>query len=346
MFLPLSPPPTSKPASDSPDSFFNCEAISLLSPSKRALSPIQPSSIDDNISNSASLPSKILPFLYLGGSRDANNSEYLKSHNIHHVINCGHENHHFSSSLASSKTAIRKYPPSFTNGTTKHPPRQNNENDENSENSGSRRHLESSLKASNCLLENSWSDLSNSSSNLTQVLDIPAFDSPQQDLRQYFVQVIKFIEKCRLSNSSVLVHCTAGISRSATFVVAYIMWYMKLSFMAAYKYVQKLRPQISPNLNFVGQLVQFAKDLNDDCDQSQTTDKTFPSDVSKQSTITALASLMTTKDSAIQANSINQSHSSTGRKRSNSDNYVTEVSTNYLKQTKTSNSDSVVHCQT
>ena len=68
-------------------------------------------------------------------------------------------------------------------------------------------------------------------------------------------------ETCRRANSSVLVHCGAGISRSATIVVAYLMWYLKLPFMASYKFVQKLRPQISPNLNFVGQLVAFGNDL-------------------------------------------------------------------------------------
>ena len=71
-------------------------------------------------------------------------------------------------------------------------------------------------------------------------------------------------EKARASNSSILVHCSAGISRSATLVVAYVMWYFQLSFMAAYKFVQNLRPQISPNLNFVGQLVEFATELTKD----------------------------------------------------------------------------------
>ena len=72
-----------------------------------------------------------------------------------------------------------------------------------------------------------------------------------------------FPEKSRRDNSSVLVHCGAGISRSATIVVAYLMWYLQLPFMASYKFVQRLRPQISPNLNFVGQLVAFGKDLPD-----------------------------------------------------------------------------------
>lgn len=49
----------------------------------------------------------------------------------------------------------------------------------------------------------------------------------------------------------------AGISRSVTLTIAYIMAFFNLSMQDAYQYVKDKRPAISPNLNFMGQLVEF-----------------------------------------------------------------------------------------
>lgn len=49
----------------------------------------------------------------------------------------------------------------------------------------------------------------------------------------------------------------AGISRSATLVIAYLMQYYGLPMQQAYQFVKDKRPTSSPNLNFMGQLVEF-----------------------------------------------------------------------------------------
>ena len=49
----------------------------------------------------------------------------------------------------------------------------------------------------------------------------------------------------------------AGISRSVTLTIAYIMAHFNLTMQNAYQYVKDKRPAISPNLNFMGQLVEF-----------------------------------------------------------------------------------------
>ncbi|MEQ2214378.1 hypothetical protein XENOCAPTIV_004021 [Xenoophorus captivus] len=64
------------------------------------------------------------------------------------------------------------------------------------------------------------------------------------------------------SGQGVLVHCQAGVSRSATVVIAYLMKHTLMTMTDAYKYVRSRRPVVSPNLNFMGQLLEFERDLN------------------------------------------------------------------------------------
>lgn len=69
-------------------------------------------------------------------------------------------------------------------------------------------------------------------------------------------------EEAYQSGQGVLVHCQAGVSRSATIVIAYLMKHTLMTMTDAYKYVRSRRPVVSPNLNFMGQLLEFERDLN------------------------------------------------------------------------------------
>lgn len=57
------------------------------------------------------------------------------------------------------------------------------------------------------------------------------------------------------------VHCHAGISRSATVCIAYVMKHLQKDLTNAYDFVKQKRPCISPNLHFMGQLLEFQKIL-------------------------------------------------------------------------------------
>lgn len=78
--------------------------------------------------------------------------------------------------------------------------------------------------------------------NLTQKLD---FDS-----------VIIVIEN-GLKQGAVLVNCAVGLSRSPSFVIAYLMKTKKMSLNEAYHMVKRARPKINPNSSFMQQLQEY-----------------------------------------------------------------------------------------
>lgn len=74
-----------------------------------------------------------------------------------------------------------------------------------------------------------------------------------------------FIEECRNEGGKVLVHCQAGISRSAAVVIAYLMKEEGMSLRDAFFYVKSKRSQIGPNVGFFRQLTEFEVSLGREC---------------------------------------------------------------------------------
>ena len=75
---------------------------------------------------------------------------------------------------------------------------------------------------------------------------------------RHFPAVIAFI-KDGMSRGNVLVHCYAGVSRSATCVIAYLMQEKEMSFEDAFSFASKRRPVIFPNMGFQRQLTEFER---------------------------------------------------------------------------------------
>lgn len=67
-----------------------------------------------------------------------------------------------------------------------------------------------------------------------------------------------FIEGARIQGGRVFVFCNAGISRSATVVMGYLIGTLKLDFDAAYARVKSARPCARPNHGFLRQLKVLA----------------------------------------------------------------------------------------
>jgi hypothetical protein len=90
---------------------------------------------------------------------------------------------------------------------------------------------------------------------------VHAFDDESHYLKKEFDDCIEFIENARKNRMNVLVHCMAGISRSATVTIAYLMKSYNFSLEEAFKYARSKRPVIRPNDGFYYQLTEFEQEL-------------------------------------------------------------------------------------
>uniref|UniRef100_A0A0A9YY25 Dual specificity protein phosphatase 15 n=2 Tax=Lygus hesperus TaxID=30085 RepID=A0A0A9YY25_LYGHE len=88
-------------------------------------------------------------------------------------------------------------------------------------------------------------------------LCVMASDTPDQNLTQYFSICNDFIHAARLRGGNVLIHCLAGMSRSVTVAVAYIMSVTTLNWKEALKVVRVGRSVANPNSGFQQQLEEF-----------------------------------------------------------------------------------------
>ncbi|XP_048399168.1 dual specificity protein phosphatase 1 [Stegostoma tigrinum] len=86
---------------------------------------------------------------------------------------------------------------------------------------------------------------------------IPVEDSHKADISSWFIEAIEFIDSVKNTGGRVFVHCQAGISRSATICLAYLMRANRVKLDEAFEFVKQRRSVISPNFSFMGQLLQF-----------------------------------------------------------------------------------------
>lgn len=82
-------------------------------------------------------------------------------------------------------------------------------------------------------------------------------DLPTADILPVFREGLEYLDNCISNDGAALVHCYAGISRSATICIAYLMWRENLSLGAAYSVVHDARSVVQPNDGFRIQLQIF-----------------------------------------------------------------------------------------
>ncbi|KAI8056186.1 protein-tyrosine phosphatase-like protein [Syncephalis plumigaleata] len=90
-----------------------------------------------------------------------------------------------------------------------------------------------------------------------EYLVIAVDDQPATNLLRYFDDTFAFIDTCIEQGGQVLVHCMAGISRSSTIVIAYLMRKYQWSVEQATTAVRQSRTIIKPNTGFRQQLALY-----------------------------------------------------------------------------------------
>lgn len=74
--------------------------------------------------------------------------------------------------------------------------------------------------------------------------------------RGVFSKAAEVIRQSRDANKTILVHCAAGVSRSSTAVLAYLMRYEGMGWGEALDHVQKSRPCVNPHPLLVRSLIR------------------------------------------------------------------------------------------
>lgn len=82
-------------------------------------------------------------------------------------------------------------------------------------------------------------------------------DSPQADMLQHIKETARFMHETICAEKAVYVHCQAGLSRSVTIVMAYLIRYQRVSLCQAYMIIKCARPIACPNGAFCRQLREW-----------------------------------------------------------------------------------------
>jgi protein-tyrosine phosphatase len=87
------------------------------------------------------------------------------------------------------------------------------------------------------------------------------YDSENEKISKYFEESNLFI-KSGLEAGKVLVHCGAGISRSVSLIIAYLIENANLPYSEAVKFVKEKRAVAKPNDGFDKQLRSYSYDFH------------------------------------------------------------------------------------
>jgi len=104
----------------------------------------------------------------------------------------------------------------------------------------------------------------------TNQYHIPLKDVPEANIKDHFSTAVEFIHEMRCKGESVLVHCNKGRSRSATIVLAYLLWLQLrdnydenhenvLNYALAM--LKSKRPIVKPNEGFLKQLKLYMMEI-------------------------------------------------------------------------------------
>ncbi|CDW85488.1 dual specificity catalytic domain containing protein [Stylonychia lemnae] len=114
-----------------------------------------------------------------------------------------------------------------------------------------------------------------------RVLDMD--DMPDFDMIPFIDTATDYIYEAISNNQGCLVVCTAGISRSASIVISYLIKYKKMNYDQAFELTKKARVFVKPNPGFERQLKAYSVKMN--CELCQLSKKTLWLDQYTQKTL-------------------------------------------------------------
>lgn len=90
-----------------------------------------------------------------------------------------------------------------------------------------------------------------------QYVQVPVADTPTSPLCDFFDPIADHIHRVERQRGRTLLHCAAGVSRSAALCLAYLMKYHAMSLLDAHSWTKACRPIVRPNRGFWEQLVRY-----------------------------------------------------------------------------------------
>jgi len=93
--------------------------------------------------------------------------------------------------------------------------------------------------------------------NIAELHKYEIEDTLEYDISIHLDDITELIHENIIKGNVVLVNCIAGVSRSATIIIAYLMKYENMNLKEALTFVKEKRTIISPNRNFLYKLSDY-----------------------------------------------------------------------------------------
>lgn len=94
-----------------------------------------------------------------------------------------------------------------------------------------------------------------------EYVHVPVQDSPLAPLSVHFDEVADLIHQTGVHGGRTLVHCRAGVSRSAALCMAYLLKHGGMTLLEAHRTLKACRPLVRPNRGFWEQLIRYESEL-------------------------------------------------------------------------------------
>ncbi|XP_077379141.1 dual specificity protein phosphatase 18 [Festucalex cinctus] len=112
-----------------------------------------------------------------------------------------------------------------------------------------------------CIINVTETKSSSAAHHGVEYIHIPLSDSPSSPLGDHFDEVADKIQHVAQRGGRTLVHCNAGVSRSAALCMAFLVKHHDVTLVEAHARIKTCRPIARPNNGFWKQLIQYEKEL-------------------------------------------------------------------------------------